>query len=195
VVMVPFLSIIVLRQVPHAIIWPAALATLFGIYLLSGGDIQTLKRGDYWTILCAFLWAWHVILLSRILRNDSVSNRPITLACTQFFVCAALGISIGMAIETVSWTAIVNTLPEILFAGVISGGVAFTLQAFAQRFTTAPQAAIFMSSESLFAALFGAIFLSERIGFVGLIGCMLIFTAMLMVELVPMLSKNRTSAT
>lgn len=194
VVMVPFLSIIVLRQMPHTIIWPASLATLIGIYLLSGGNIHTLTPGDYWTILCAFLWAWHVILLSRILRNDGVSNRPITLACTQFFVCAAHGMSIGLAIETVSWAAILSTLPEILFAGVISGGLAFTLQAYAQRFTTAPQAAIFMSSESLFAAIFGAIFLSERIGFIGLVGCMLIFTAMLMVELVPMLTKKKKSA-
>lgn len=190
VVIVPFLSVIVLRQMPHLITWPAALATLLGIYLLSGGDIGALSPGDYWTILCAFLWACHVILLSLVLGRGDASIRPGTLACTQFFVCAALGLSIGIAIEPVSWEAIVSALPEILFAGVVSGGLAFTLQAFAQRFTTAPQAAIFMSSESLFAALFGAIFLAERIGAIGLMGCMLIFAAMLMVELVPMLSKK-----
>ena len=190
VVIVPFLSVIVLRQMPHFIIWPAALATLLGIYLLSGGDIAALNRGDYWTILCAFLWACHVILLSRILKGSAAAAQPFTIACTQFFVCAFWGIAIGLFIETISLPGILAAAPEILFAGIISGGLAFTLQAYAQRYTTAPQAAIFMSSEALFAALFGAILLSERIGFIGLIGCMLIFTAMLMVELVPMLTKK-----
>lgn len=190
VVIVPFLSVIVLRQTPHIIIWPAALATVLGIYLLSGGDMSALSSGDYWTILCAFLWACHVILLSLILGRSDATAQPFTLACTQFFVCAFLGISIGFFIEVISWTSILAALPEILFAGIISGGLAFTLQAYAQRFTTAPQAAIFMSTEALFAALFGAIFLAERIGFIGIIGCLLIFTAMLMVELVPMLTKK-----
>lgn len=194
VVIVPILSVIILRRMPHFVIWPAALATLFGIYLLSGGDISALSRGDYWTILCALLWACHVILLSLILQGDRASAQPFTLACTQFFVCAAWGILIGLFSEAVSWSGILAAMPEILFAGIISGGLAFTLQAYAQRYTTAPQAAIFMSSEALFAALFGAVLLAERIGFVGLIGCLLIFTAMLMVELVPMLTKKTKAA-
>lgn len=190
VVIVPILSVIVLRRMPHIIIWPAALATLLGIYLLSGGDISALNSGDYWTILCAVLWACHVILLSLILQGDGAANQPFTLACTQFFVCAFLGILIGFFSEAISWAGTMAAIPEILFAGIVSGGLAFTLQAYAQRYTTAPQAAIFMSSEALFAALFGAVLLAERIGFIGMIGCMLIFTAMLMVELVPMLTKK-----
>lgn len=195
VVIVPFLSVIVLRQMPHFIIWPAALATLLGIYLLSGGDLTALSSGDYWTILCAFLWACHVILLSLILGRGDAKAQPFTLACTQFFICAFLGISIGFFIEVIGWSSIWSALPEILFAGIVSGGLAFTLQAYAQRFTTAPQAAIFMSTEALFAALFGALFLAERIGFIGLMGCLMIFAAMLMVELVPMLAKKRKIAT
>ncbi len=194
VVMVPLLAVILLRQIPHIIIWPAALCTLLGIYLLSGGDITALSRGDYWTIMCAFLWACHVVLLSRVLKAAAGMVQPFTLACTQFFVCAAWGIGIGVLIETIRWADILAAAPEILFAGVASGGLAFTLQAYAQQFTTAPQAAIFMSTEALFAALFGALFLSERIGAMGLIGCALIFSAMLMVELVPMITgKSKTA--
>ncbi len=194
VVMVPILAVILLRQVPHFIIWPAALCTLLGIYLLSGGDVSALSRGDYWTILCAFLWACHVVLLSRVLKSRGGNVQPLTLACTQFFVCAAWGIGIGAVIETISWANIIAAAPEILFAGVASGGLAFTLQAYAQQFTTAPQAAIFMSTEALFAALFGALFLSERIGALGLIGCALIFAAMLMVEIVPMVTGKSKAA-
>lgn len=187
VVMVPVLGLLVLRQVPHAIIWPASTLTLTGIFLLSGGNLTGLTQGDYWTILCAVLWACHVLFLGRVLSTQSGGNTPFTLATIQFFVCALLGLALAAMFETMSWSIIVAAAPEILFAGVLSGGVAFTLQAVAQQYTTPPQAAIFMSSEALFAALFGAIILGERIGFSGYIGCLLIFAAMLGVEIIPML--------
>ncbi|MEM5501495.1 DMT family transporter [Ahrensia kielensis] len=187
VVMVPVLGLLVLRQVPHTIIWPASALTLTGIFLLSGGSLTGLTTGDYWTILCAVLWACHVLFLGRVLTTQRGGNTPFTLATIQFFTCAILGLVLASFFETVSWAILVAAAPEILFAGVVSGGVAFTLQAVAQQYTTAPQAAIFMSSEALFAALFGAIILGERIGFSGYIGCLLIFTAMLAVEIIPML--------
>ena len=81
--------------------------------------------------------------------------------------------------------------PEILYAGIISSGIAYTLQVIGQRWTTAPQAAIFLSSESLFGALFGALLLGERISFAGYIGCALIFLAMILVEIVPELTKSK----
>ncbi|KPB02925.1 DMT family transporter [Ahrensia marina] len=187
VVMVPVLGLLVLRQVPHAIIWPASALTLTGIFLLSGGSLTGLTTGDYWTIICAVLWACHVLFLGRVLSQKDDAKAPFTLATIQFFTCAVLGLVLAAFFENVSWASVVAAAPEILFAGVMSGGVAFTLQAVAQQYTTAPQAAIFMSSEALFAALFGAIILGERIGFSGYIGCLLIFTAMLAVEIIPML--------
>ena len=96
-------------------------------------------------------------------------------------------------VEPVALSMVFASMTEIVFAGVFSGGVAFTIQAIAQRHTTAPQAAIFMSSEALFAALFGALFLGERIGAIGLVGCAMIFLAMLAVELVPMLRERRAA--
>lgn len=190
VVIVPILTVTLFRQMPHWVIWPASLATLFGIYLLSGGDIGALQSGDLWTILCAFFWASHVMLLGRVMSQQASPALPFTLACAQFFVCAIWGLAIGLMIEEVNLTSIMAAAPEIMFAGIVSGGIAFSLQAVAQRHTTAPQAAIFMSSEALFAALFGALLLAERIGPIGLLGCAFIFIAMLAVELVPMLSKK-----
>jgi drug/metabolite transporter (DMT)-like permease len=195
VVLTPAVGIALWRVWPHPVIWPAALLALAGIALLSGGALTGLSSGDWWTILCACLWACHVQVLGRFVRvvpggaetgSPPGAARPLQLACTQFFVCGVLGISIALAVEPVAWSMIAASAREILFAGVVSGGVAFTLQAVAQRHTTAPQAAIFMSSEALFAALFGAIFLGERIGPAGLAGCALIFIAMLSVELAPM---------
>ncbi|MCR9123265.1 MAG: DMT family transporter [Phyllobacteriaceae bacterium] len=191
VVLVPVIAVIVLREFPHPVVWPAAALTLGGIWLLSGGALSGLIQGDLWTLLCALLWACHVIALGRFVRG---APRPFTLAFTQFVVCGLIGCVIAPFIEPVSFDLIVAAAPEIAFAGIVSGGVAFTIQAVAQRHTTAPQAAIFMSTEAPFAALFGALFLAERIPAIGIIGCGLIFLAILAVELVPMLRPARQRA-
>ena len=95
---------------------------------------------------------------------------------------------IEIEVEVEAWT---GALPEILYAGLFSSGVAFICQNIAQRYTTAPQAAVFLSSEALFAALFGVLLLGETISPAGYAGCAIIFTAMLAVELVPELLRNR----
>jgi len=191
VVFVPIIAVLVLREFPHPVVWPAAALTLCGIWLLSGGALSGLTEGDLWTLLCAVLWACHVIALGRFVKG---APRPFTLAFTQFAVCGLIGCVIAPFLEPVSLDLVVAAAPEIAFAGVVSGGIAFTIQAVAQRDTTAPQAAIFMSTEAPFAALFGALFLAERIPHIGIVGCALIFVAILAVELVPMLRPARRPA-
>jgi drug/metabolite transporter (DMT)-like permease len=184
VVMVPFLAVLLFRQWPHPVVWPCALTALAGIYLLSGGHLDGLAFGDWLTVVCAAFWALQIIFINRI---GIRSGRPIMLALVQFIVCGVLGLIIALATERTALFSIVAAAPEILFAGIFSSGMAFTLQAVGQRFTTAPQAAIMLSSEALFAALFGALMLGERMSFQGAIGCTLIFIAMITVELVPAL--------
>ncbi|PSM18571.1 DMT family transporter [Nitratireductor sp. StC3] len=188
VVMVPFLVVVLYRQWPHPVVWPAAFAALAGIWLLSGGALAGLTVGDWLTILCALFWALQMIFIA---RHAAGSGRPITLAVTQFAVCAGLGLATALALEPIRLAGIVAAAPEILYAGIFSGGIAFTLQAVGQRYTTASQAAIFLSSESVFAALFGAIFLGERLPATGLVGCALIFFAILAVEILPPLLLRR----
>lgn len=184
VVMVPFLAVLLFRQWPHPVVWPCALTALAGIYLLSGGHLDGLAVGDWLTVACAAFWALQIIFINRIAIR---SGRPIMLALVQFIVCGVLGMIIVVGTERTELFSIIAAAPEILFAGIFSSGIAFTLQAVGQRFTTAPQAAIMLSSEALFAALFGALMLGERMSFQGTIGCALIFFAMITVELVPAL--------
>ncbi len=191
VVMVPLLVVILFRQRPHPVVWPAALAALAGIWLLSGGSVERLRLGDWLTILCALFWAGQMILIAHH-ANDT--GRPVTLAVTQFAVCATLALALALAFEPFDPAAIRLALPEILYAGIVSGGIAFTLQVVGQRYTTAPQAAIFLSSEAVFAALFAALFLGERLPPTGIAGCALIFAAILAVEaLPPLLSRRRAT--
>ena len=191
VVFVPILMVIVLRRLPHPIVWPGAALAFAGIWLLSGGNLARMNIGDTLTVACAVFWALQVLLIGIYATR---SGRPLTLSAVQFALCALLGLAAAAVLEPISWTAIRAALPEILYAGIFSSGLAFSLQAIAQRHTTAAQAAIFLSSESLFAALFGALFLSERIPAIGYVGCLLIFAAILLVEIVPAARARKTHA-
>ncbi|SDO08116.1 DMT family transporter [Phyllobacterium sp. OV277] len=190
VVMVPIFGVMLFWNWPSPIVWPCALTALGGIYLLSGGQLGNLTTGDWLTILCAAFWALQIIFINRLAHEN---GRPFMLSLVQFLTCAVFGITIGLFTEPFNLPSIMLSWPAILFGGVFSCGIAFTLQAVGQRYTSAPQAAIMLSSEALFAALFGAILLGERLTFHGVIGCALIFIAMITVELVPAL-RNRTDA-
>ncbi|MES5098736.1 DMT family transporter [Agrobacterium sp. BA1120] len=190
VIFVPVIAVIIYRRNPHWIVWPGALMMLTGIFLLSGGAISRLTTGDMLSITCAVFWAIQITLAGRFVMQ---SNRPLALSCTQFAVCAGLSMLIGIFVEPINYTAIASSITEILYVGLVSSGLAFVLQVIGQRYTTAPQAAIFLSSEALFGALFAAIFLHETIPTAGYIGCAIIFAAILLVELIPELSKRRNS--
>ena len=182
VVFTPLLGIALFRQWPHPVVWPAAIVAVVGIAMLSGGSVGGWAAGDNWTVLSALGWGFHVTLIGRVVGP---SGRPLTMAFVQFAVTAALAGLVAVAVESVDVAALGRAAAEIVYAGTLASGLAFSLQAVGQRYTTAPQAAIFLSSEAPFAAMFGALVLSERIGLVGGIGCCFIFAAMLAVELVP----------
>ena len=191
VVFVPVLTVIFLRRKPHWIIWPGALMATFGIFLLSGGHLAGLSDGDFLTIACAVFWAIQLILVGQF---SASTGRPMAISLVQFSVCAVLGCAAGAVFEPLNLAAVTNALPEILYAGIFSSGVGFICQVVGQRYTTAPQAAIFLSSEALFAALFGVLLLGETIAPIGYAGCAIIFAAMLIVEIAPELGKSRRAA-
>lgn len=191
VVFVPVLTVLFLRRKPHWVIWPGALLALLGIFLLSGGALASLSVGDLLTIVCAMFWAVQLMLVGIF---APATGRPMTLSMVQFAVCAVLGCTFGALLEPLDLTAIQNALPEILYAGLFASGIGFICQVVAQRYTTAPQAAIFLSSEALFAALFGVLLLGETISPMGYVGCAIIFAAMLIVEIVPELTKPKAMA-
>lgn len=189
VVFVPLIAVVFFRRQPHWVIWPAALMALSGIYLLSGGSLARLTIGDMLTVVCALFWAAQITLAG---SSVSETGRPLGISATQFAVTAILALAVAVIFEPISIAAIRAALGEILYVGIFSSGLAFALQVIGQRYTTAPQAAIFLSSEALFGASLGALLLGETMGPLGYIGCTLMFTAMLAVELVPELTRRRS---
>lgn len=194
VVMVPIGLLIVFHQRQPTAVWGASLVSILGIFLLSGGSLSGISWGDWLVVVCAVFWAVHVILVGRF---ASETKRPITMATIQFFVCGVVALAAHIVCGLAGWVKLGLTaevffaaLPEILYAGALAGGLAFTLQIIAQQHTSPSIAAILMGSESLFAAIFGAIILGDRLKPIGYLGCALIFAAVLAVELWP----EKTSA-
>lgn len=188
VVFVPLISVIALRQYPHWIIWPAAAMSLSGIFLMSGGQLENLTSGDLLSIVCAFFWGVQIILAGLFVMS---TGRPLALSFTQFAVCALLCLLIAPWVESISFEVIWASGREILYVGLISSGLAFVLQVIGQRYTTAPQAAIILSSEALFGGFLGAMLLSEMLLPIGYLGCAIIFAAMLLVEIVPQMTRRK----
>lgn len=189
VVFVPLLSLIFLKRFPHWVIWPSAVSALFGIFLLSGGHMDGMSGGDLLTVLSAVFFAVQVLLIGMLIGG---CNRPMALCLFQFAICGAAGLAVAAIWEPGQSAGMMTRWPEIVVAGVFSSGLGFIGQVIGQKYTTAPQAAIFLCSESLFAALAGALFLGERITIIGYIGCGFIFLALLAVELVPEFKRKQT---
>ncbi len=189
--MVPLLSWALMRHLPHWSTWPGALACVAGAWLLSGAQALQIAPGDFWVAASALPWAFHVLLVGRVADG---MRAPFLVACGQFLVCGILALAGGLAVEPLNWTRINASLVPLLYAGVLSVGVAFTAQVVAQRHAHATDAAIILSAETVFAAIFGYLLLGERLGTAGLLGCGLILASMLSIQLLPLLRPFRSRA-
>ncbi len=183
VVIAPFLAFPLYGKAPHPVVWVAAPACVFGVWAVGGGSLTHLTWGDGLVIIGAVFWALHVILVGRVVQR---TGRPLLLACVQFFVTGSLALLCATIFEGgIAVTAVRAAWVEILYAGLLSTGVAFTLQIYGQRHTHPTDAAILLSAETLFAALAGALLLGERLPLLGWFGCAVILAAILAVEIIP----------
>lgn len=181
--LVPVLGLIVLKRKVHFSIWPASICCFLGTYILSGAQEVELVAGDLWVISSTIFWATHVMLVGIL---ASRTQAPLVVAAVQFMVCGFIGFVLGFIFESPSFSQIIGAAWGICYIGIFSVGMAFTLQVVGQRFTPAADAAIILSSETVFAALGGMIFLGERLSPLQLSGGVLILASILAVELLPM---------
>ncbi|MFG6449662.1 DMT family transporter [Roseateles sp. BYS180W] len=180
--LVPLLGWLMLRQLPHWSVWPGAVACVVGAFLLSGAHELRLSLGDAWVLASTLPWALHVLFVGRWADR---MNAPFTVACGQFFVCGVLALAWALWAEPWSWAGLQAASGAILYAGVLSVGVAFTAQVLAQRHAQASDAAIILSSEMVFAAVFGYVLMGDRLSPMGWLGCGLILVSLLAVQLLP----------
>lgn len=188
--LVPVAAWALLRHRPRLAVVAACAVSLAGAWLLEQGgtSMTSWGKGDVLILISDIGQAVQIILVERFLARHS---RPLLLSFFQYAVITLISLPLAFLFETVSWEGITQVMPAILYAGILSGGVAFTLQIVAQRHTPAAEAAIIMSLESVFAALAGAWLFGDRLGPTGLAGCGLILAGVLLVQLLPLLRRNR----
>ena len=166
--------------------WMGAMLALWGLYLLSIREDFSLSYGDTLEVLCAIAFAGHVLIIGYIAgRYDTIK-----LSAIQFVVAGLMALFLAVVTEPISWQMIVDTAVPLAYAGVMSTGVAYTLQVVAQQHAHCSHAAIILSSEGVFALIGGWMFLSETLPIQGLLGCTLILIGMLLSKLWPMNKKH-----
>jgi drug/metabolite transporter (DMT)-like permease len=190
VLFVPLLALVVFYHKPHPIVWLGVPMALVGVYLLNGGRFDSFNLGDLLVVFSAVAWAVQVYLIGTVSKRTGL---PVTVSVICFAVTALLSGIGSFAVEAPDFAAIGDGWIEILYAGILSTAVAFTLQAVAQQYVPAANAAIILSAEGLFAALGGALILGERLPLIGYFGAALIFFAIVMVEAVPALQQKKAA--
>jgi drug/metabolite transporter (DMT)-like permease len=175
IILVPVIGLL-LHHKTGANTWVGALIAMVGLYVLSVTEDFTIGYGDLLQVIGALFWAIHLLVL------DHYSNRvaPIRLAGVQFVVCGLLSLGTAFAIETPTLDGAIAGWQALLYAGLVSVGVGYTLQVVGQRGAHPAHAAIILSLETVFAAIGGVLLLGEILDERAVIGCVLMLTGMLL---------------
>ena len=158
--------------------WIAVALATAGLYYLNVKPDAGIAAGDWLQLGGALLWAVHVLLVGRLARRHD----PLRLSVLQYLVAGILSLAVALAQETITLEGLRQAAGAIAWGGVLSIGVAYTLQAIAQRHAVASHAAVIYSSEGLFSALCGWLVLGEQIGLRGWLGALLLLAAMLLAQ-------------
>ena len=180
--LVPLAAWWLLRERIHPAVWPCALACLVGTWLLSGAGQVAFAPGDAWVLASVLPWTLHVLWVGRVAEKLAA---PFTVACGQFVACGALALVVAVLGETIALDGLWAARGAIAYTAVVSVGIGFTAQVVGQRWTQPADAAIILSSETLFAALFGALLMGDRLGVTGWLGCGLMLAGIVAVQLLP----------
>ena len=179
VVIVPLIGLLWGHRTPWST-WVGAALAVAGLYLLTLTDDLTLAEGDGLVLIGALFWAGHVLVIGWLSGRHI---EPVLLACLQFVVCAVLSLTVAVITEPITLVGLWGGAMPILYGGLLSVGVAYTLQVVAQRDAPPAHAAIILSLETVFAALGGWLLLNETLSGRGVLGCALMFAGMLLSQL------------
>ena len=181
VILVPFLNWILIKRRPDIFSIIAALLSITGIGLLSLEGDFTMNKGDVLTLICGFCYALQIIFIAQWSQNDD----PVLLAIIQIIVAALLSWITAPFIDgDMNWHVLSsgNVILSMMYLGLLSTMVAFALQTICQKYLAPSLAALLMSFEAVFGALSGVIFLGEIIPPRGIVGCALMFFAVVLSE-------------
>ena len=185
--LVPILLFLIYSQKVHWSIWPSITLCIYGVYLLSNFSDSEIMKGDALVILCSIFWALHIIFAGKFMETFDI---PIFYAALQGLLVATLSFISAYIFEDIIISNILLESYSIIYAGVLSGGIAFTLQMFAQKNIEEAPAAIIYSLEGVFAAIAAWIILGQILNINNIVGCFLILIAVIFSQLAPSIKKT-----
>ena len=188
VVLVPFVSYYFFSKFIHNSVWLAIIICLFGGILLTEFDNIQVRIGDSIAVVNALFWAFHIVFISRFLK---VFNFPITIACVQCLIASFFSLLPALVFENVELSNMILDGKEMIYAGVLSSGVAFLLQIYGQQNLAPAPVAIIFSLEGVFASIFGWIILSQYLNEIKVVGIVLILFAVIFSQLAPLYDKKK----
>jgi len=188
--MVPIILFFIYSKSIHWSIWPSVLFCVFGVYLLSDFSDATIRLGDGLVILCALFWALHIIFIGNFAKSF---NLPLFFGALQALAVSFLSFIFAIFFETITIANIFNESISIIYAGVLSGGIAFTLQIYAQKNISPAPAGIIFSLEGVFATIAAWIILNQVLGINNLIGCAFILIGVIFSQLLPIYESKTKS--
>ena len=172
------LCAVVAGKKPHPLVLAGGVLCIGGMYLLCAPKgMSGLYLGDVLELICAVCFTAQILLVSKYADLDGVS-----LSCVQFAVCGALSLIGALIFEDTRLSDLADAWMPVIYAGVFSSGIGYTLQIIGQKYAEPAVASIIMSLESVFAALAGWLILHERLGGQELLGCALVFIAVLLAQ-------------
>ncbi len=178
IVLVPLTGLF-FGQRPQPLVWLAVVLSAVGLYLLCMQGGFTLEPGDILLLLCALSFTGHILVIDRIgPRADGIK-----LSCIQFAVTAVLCLTVAAFTEHPTWGAVKTAAIPILYAGILSGGVGYTLQIVAQKDIDPTVASLIMCLESVFAVLFGWLLLGDTMTLREYLGCAAMMVGIVLAQL------------
>lgn len=178
---VPFLTWFLFRYPIKSKIWIALLISLIGSWMLSGSGTIVSQFGDILAIASVLFWAGHIILISNVTKKI---NMPFQLSFIQSVICLILSFGFALVLEKPELFNFVPAIPEIIMAGLL-GTLGFSFQIVGQRYSDPTASVFILSLESIVGAIAGWLILSQIMGFSGVFGCLLIFLAVIIADVVP----------
>ena len=162
-----------------------------GLYFLcmNGSDFGAINIGDVLALICAIAFAVHILLIERFTPNAD----GLKLSCAQFVVGGVIGCILMFIFEDPNWKSIFDAAIPLLYAGVMSCGVAYTLQIIGQKYTESAMASLIMCMESVFAVLASAILLSDVMSVRETVGCVIMFVAIALPNIVGVIQNRKNN--
>jgi drug/metabolite transporter (DMT)-like permease len=180
--MVPIILFLFFKKSIHWSIWPSVILCIAGVYLLSDFSNASVRLGDSLVILCAIFWSLHIIFIGKFIKNF---NLPLFFGAMQALVVAFFSTMFAFYFEEITYANVLNESVSIIYAGAMSGGVAFTLQIYAQKNISPAPSAIIFSLESVFAAIAAWLILDQILGINNIIGCLFILIGVMISQILP----------